>query len=238
MGLVLLDSGERLVVYSRFSHSLALIDTGSGDVMAEAAMFTPEPANIIAGRRFLYDARETSANGTSACASCHIFGDMDQLAWDLGNPDGDLLANANPYVSNSPRTTLFFHPMKGPMTTQTLRGIAELSALTIAVEVGDFRRFESAPAFMAFVGLVPSERSSGERRAQGSITKAGKKNCHRFGDKPLHRVPLQPEHQATDFMLIATGVLAKSFGLTRISKSWPPSSRGPGRWILSPETVV
>jgi len=57
-----------------------------------------------------------------------------------------------------------------------LRGIAELSALTIAVEVGDFRRFESASAFMAFTGLVPSERSSGERRAQGSITKAG--NAH------------------------------------------------------------
>jgi len=57
-----------------------------------------------------------------------------------------------------------------------LRGIAELSALTIAVEVGDFARFESAPAFMAFVGLVPSERSSGERRSQGSITKAG--NAH------------------------------------------------------------
>jgi transposase len=57
-----------------------------------------------------------------------------------------------------------------------LRGIAELSALTIAVEVGDFNRFESAAAFMAFTGLVPSERSSGERRAQGSITKAG--NAH------------------------------------------------------------
>jgi transposase len=57
-----------------------------------------------------------------------------------------------------------------------LRGIAELSALTIAVEVGDFTRFESAPAFMAFVGLVPSERSSGERRSQGPITKAG--NAH------------------------------------------------------------
>ena len=49
-----------------------------------------------------------------------------------------------------------------------LRGIAELSALTIAVEVGDFGRFESAPAFMAFVGLVPSERSSGERRRRCS----------------------------------------------------------------------
>jgi len=57
-----------------------------------------------------------------------------------------------------------------------LRGIAELSALTIAVEVGDFTRFGGAPALMAFVGLVPSEYSSGERRSQGSITKAG--NAH------------------------------------------------------------
>ncbi len=53
---------------------------------------------------------------------------------------------------------------------------AELSALTIALEVGDFTRFGSAPAFMAFVGLVPSEHSSGERRSQGPITKAG--NAH------------------------------------------------------------
>jgi len=57
-----------------------------------------------------------------------------------------------------------------------LRGIAELSALTLAVEVGDFSRFESAAGFMAFVGLVPSEHSSGERRRQGAITKAG--NAH------------------------------------------------------------
>ena len=49
---------------------------------------------------------------------------MDQLAWNLGNPDGDLQTNLNAYVANSPRTTPFFHPMKGPMVTQTLRGIA------------------------------------------------------------------------------------------------------------------
>lgn len=57
-----------------------------------------------------------------------------------------------------------------------LRGIAALSALTLVVEVGDFARFQSASAFMAFVGLVPSEHSSGERRRQGAITKAG--NAH------------------------------------------------------------
>src|SRR3954469_1021971 len=57
-----------------------------------------------------------------------------------------------------------------------LRGIDTLTALGIAAEVGDFSRFASAEEFMSFVGLVPSERSSGERRRQGSITKTG--NAH------------------------------------------------------------
>jgi transposase len=53
------------------------------------------------------------------------------------------------------------------------RGIAELTALTLAAEVGDWRRFPSARAFMCFTGLVPAEYSSGERTRRGSITKAG-----------------------------------------------------------------
>lgn len=61
-----------------------------------------------------------------------------------------------------------------------LRGIAELSALTLLVEVGDFRRFASAPAFMSFTGLVASERSSGERRRQGAITKTGNAHLRRI----------------------------------------------------------
>lgn len=57
-----------------------------------------------------------------------------------------------------------------------LRGIKSLSALTLLVEVGDFRRFATAASFMGFTGLVPREASSGERRQQGSITKTG--NAH------------------------------------------------------------
>ncbi|MBO3752784.1 IS110 family transposase [Streptosporangiaceae bacterium NEAU-GS5] len=53
------------------------------------------------------------------------------------------------------------------------RGIAELTALTLAGEVVDWRRFSSAPAFMSFTGLTPSEYSSGERTRRGHITKAG-----------------------------------------------------------------
>ncbi len=57
-----------------------------------------------------------------------------------------------------------------------LRGIKTLSALTLLVEVGDFRRFARAASFMGFTGLVPSEASSGERRHRGAITKTG--NAH------------------------------------------------------------
>jgi transposase len=56
------------------------------------------------------------------------------------------------------------------------KGIETLTALSFIVEVGDFRRFMKAEEFMAFLGLVPSEDSTGEKRRQGGITKAG--NVH------------------------------------------------------------
>jgi transposase len=56
------------------------------------------------------------------------------------------------------------------------RGLAQLGALTIASEVGDWRRFPTARTFMGFTGLVPSEYSSGESIHRGRITKAG--NAH------------------------------------------------------------
>jgi transposase len=57
-----------------------------------------------------------------------------------------------------------------------LKGIDYLTALAMVCEVGDFRRFGSAEAFMAYLGLIPRERSSGEVRRQGRITKTG--NAH------------------------------------------------------------
>jgi len=86
----------------------------------------PEPASVVNGRPFLYDALTTSSNGEAACASCHIFGDFDSLAWDLGNPDDVVLPQMNPFRVADPLGTSFpdHHPMKGPMTTQSLRGMA------------------------------------------------------------------------------------------------------------------
>jgi hypothetical protein len=93
-------------------------------------MHNPEPPSIVTGRRFLYDARFSSSHGDSSCASCHAFGDFDSLAWDLGNPDGEVIDNPGPFitplinlVTGQPMEPIF-HPMKGPMATQSLRGMA------------------------------------------------------------------------------------------------------------------
>jgi transposase len=61
-----------------------------------------------------------------------------------------------------------------------LRGIDTLTALALVSEIGDFDRFRTAEEFMAFVGVVPSERSSGEQRRQGSITKVGNGHVRRL----------------------------------------------------------
>jgi len=61
-----------------------------------------------------------------------------------------------------------------------LRGIDTLTAFALAAEIGDFNRFESAEELMAFVGLVPSERSSSEQRRRGSITKVGNSHVRRL----------------------------------------------------------
>ncbi len=124
-GLALNAAGTRLFVYSHVAHSVSVIDTKSLTVLKTTPLFSPDSQRVKSGRRILYDANFSSSNGTSSCASCHTFADLDHLAWDLGNPDDPQKTNTNAYVNNSPKTTQRFHPMKGPMTTQTLRGMAK-----------------------------------------------------------------------------------------------------------------
>lgn len=61
-----------------------------------------------------------------------------------------------------------------------LRGIALLAATTIVAEIGDLHRFASAPQLMAYLGLVPSEHSSGATKSRGSITKTGNGHVRRI----------------------------------------------------------
>jgi len=62
---------------------------------------------------------------------------------------------------------------------QSMRGISLIVAATIAAELGDLTRFENPAKLMAFLGLIPSEHSSGERVSKGSITKTGNGHVRR-----------------------------------------------------------
>jgi len=73
------------------------------------------------------------------------------------------------------------HSVFAPMITgyTALRGVDRLTAMTIVAEIGDLKRFTSAPQFMAYLGLVPSEHSSGASKSRGSITKTGNGHVRR-----------------------------------------------------------
>jgi YVTN family beta-propeller protein len=146
-GLSLDESRHLLYVMTRFDDAVKVIDLNANQEIAGFALPNPEPSSIIMGRPMLYDASR-SGNGEAACASCHTFGDMDAIAWDLGNPDGAVTKSPIPINFNGLLTFLIgaqqtgvstpingsnvpqdFHPMKGPFTTQTLRGMRNSGAM-------------------------------------------------------------------------------------------------------------
>jgi len=63
---------------------------------------------------------------------------------------------------------------------RSFRGIDTLTAMTLVAELHDFMRFDSARGLMAYLGLVPSEHSSGGKRSRGGITKTGNGHVRRL----------------------------------------------------------
>lgn len=72
--------------------------------------------------------------------------------------------------------SVFWPVIQGLMA---LRGVNLLTATTIVAEIGDLRRFASAPQLMAYLGVVPSEHSSGDSKSRGGITKTGNGHVRR-----------------------------------------------------------
>ncbi|HKY39970.1 MAG TPA: beta-propeller fold lactonase family protein [Polyangiaceae bacterium] len=145
-GVVLDERRGKAYVLTRFDNGISTVDIRSNNELTHYVMFNPEPAVVTRGRPFLYDATRSSANGTQACASCHIGGDFDGIAWDLGNPGGvpislSLPAESEDVTFTFPPSTLVggfpiigpifesSRSVKGPMTTQSLRGLANHGAM-------------------------------------------------------------------------------------------------------------
>jgi transposase len=75
---------------------------------------------------------------------------------------------------------------------QALRGIAGISAVTIAAELGNLSRFQSARQLMGYSGAVPAEDSSGKRTRRGSITKTGNAHLRRIAVEAAWSYRLRP----------------------------------------------
>ncbi len=113
---------DRVYVLDKFEGAISVVNAAQMSEMDRVSYYDPTPAAIQDGRPFLYDTHRTSGLGQAACASCHIDGRMDQLAWDLGNPQGEVKP-FNQVCNFGLGGCENWHPMKGPMTTQTLVGI-------------------------------------------------------------------------------------------------------------------
>jgi DNA-binding beta-propeller fold protein YncE len=181
-GLILDGDGARLYVLTRFDNSVVAVDTSTRNIVSRMAMPNPEPAESIAGRSLLYDALRTSSNGEATCASCHVSGNFDGLAWDLGNPDGDVRPNPNPFRTIPGEAAPDVHPLKGPMLTQSLRGMANAGPMhfrgdrtgvyaeppTDAMdEAGALRSFQ--PAFDGLLGRGAGPLSTAEIDSLGAM---------------------------------------------------------------------
>lgn len=111
-GLALDETRDRLYVLNRFSASISVVDTTTLEVVTNVSFFDPTPPAIKIGRKHLYDTRRNSGLGQVSCGSCHVDARFDRLGWDLSNPAGPTIVNG-----------MMFHPIKGPLVTQTLQDI-------------------------------------------------------------------------------------------------------------------
>lgn len=158
-GLALDEARSRLYALNRFDGSISVIDTASLGEVSRVAMFDPTPAAIRQGRPFLYDTHLTSGLGQASCASCHVDARSDGLAWDLGSPQGQVKAVNQP-CRQGPGNCLPWHPMKGPMVTQSLQGIVGAGAMHWRGDKEDVAAFN-----VAYEELQGSVQRSAEEMA-------------------------------------------------------------------------
>lgn len=127
-GLVLDEAGQQLFVLNKLRETISVIDLAGATATVvdevELSAYEPLPAPVKSGRGYLFDAR-LSGDGAVSCGICHLDADRDGLAWDLGDPTGVMqtVLGANLSIHDLRLRPRSLHPMKGPMTTQTLRGM-------------------------------------------------------------------------------------------------------------------
>jgi YVTN family beta-propeller protein len=225
---VLVDGARgRIYVLGRFRNQLQTLSASTLASLAVASIgFEPTPAEIVNGRKFFYGGF-TSGHGEQACATCHVFGDFDNIAWDLGNPLGTMQP-INTAGQTDPLIRSSVHPMKGPMTTQSLRGLPGTGMLHWRADRQNLDAFN--PAFVGLMGravqLPDSEMAAFDAFV---LPLAYPPNPNRFLDRSLRTAPLhQPSaERGRDFFVTQpTDAGAVSCNGCHTSDNWGPGTNG------------
>lgn len=111
---------SRLLAWSHFAPTLSVIDPRRWVVEHRITLPDPVPADVRAGQSLLFSSHDFSGTGHLACATCHVDARTDRLAWDLGDPGGAVRAFDQFCQTAQALPCGDWHPMKGPMLTQTL----------------------------------------------------------------------------------------------------------------------
>jgi YVTN family beta-propeller protein len=203
-GLVLKEAANRLYVLNKFAGTVSIVDVAAGAEVGTASLHDPTPASIRTGRKHLYDTHKNSGLGQLACASCHVDVRMDRLAWDLGDPTGAMKAEAeqNDFAGVPGLSGGFpdWHPMKGPMLTQTLQdiigkephhwrgdrdGIEEFSGAFIGLQGDDTtltaQEMQEFEDFLASVAFPPNPHRNLDNSLPTSLPLTGHFTTGRFG---------------------------------------------------------
>jgi DNA-binding beta-propeller fold protein YncE len=206
-GLALDEARGKLYVLNRFEASISTIDIGGQtELLPRSDFHDPTPGAITVGRATLYNTHLHSGLGQIACGSCHVDARMDRLAWDLGDPSGGMKTfdqNCNAGIPIGGVCT-DWHPMKGPMTTQTLQdiigkephhwrgdrdGIEEFAMAFVGLQGGDaaldpleMQNFED---FLATISYPPNPFRNFNNTLPTSLPLPGHFTTGRFGPAGL-----------------------------------------------------
>lgn len=244
-GLVLDESRDRLYVINKFAATISTIDIVSETQVGQTPLFDPTPPAIKVGRKHLYDTHKNSGLGQIACASCHVDVRMDRLGWDLGAPNGDMKdfnQNCNMGVGLIGGPCEDWHPMKGPMTTQTLQdiiakeplhwrgdrdGLEEFNGAFIGLQGDDemlttqeMQEFEN---FLASVYFPPNPFRNFDNSLPTSLPLPGHFTTGRFGPAGL---PLPNGNAVTGLSRYRTGNLDRGI-LQCVTCHTLPTGAGP-----------
>jgi len=200
-GLVLDGPRGRLYAWNRFEGTVSVVDTATRTEVVRIPFFDPTPPVIRDGRATLYDTHRHSGLGHVACASCHVDARMDRLGWDLGDPSGAMKAfDQNCLTGILIQSCEDFHPMKGPMTTQTLQdivghepfhwrgdrdGLEEFAGAFVSLQGGDgppsAAEMAAFKAFLATIAIPPNPFRGPDNALPTSLPLPGHFTSGRFG---------------------------------------------------------